>query len=54
MKKYDRRLVGIFGTVIIHLIAGIIFMSLQLNSLRSDLVTEFEMEVVPAEEQQPG
>ncbi len=52
MKKYDRRLVGIFGTVIIHLIAGIIFMSLQLNSLRSDLVTEFEMEVVPAEEQQ--
>ena len=52
MKKYDRRLVGIFGTVIIHLIAGIIFISVQLKSLKSDLASEFEMEFVPAEEQQ--
>ena len=51
MKKYEGRLVGILGTVIIHLIAGIIFMSFQLRSLQRgyhqmNIVVEF----APAEE----
>ena len=33
MKKYEGKLAGILGTVIIHLIAAIIFMSFQLRSL---------------------
>ena len=50
MKKYEGRLVGIFGTVIIHLIAGIIFMSFQIKSLQKDLSDEFEVEFAPVEE----
>ena len=50
MRKYDVRLVGILGTVIIHLIAGIIFMSTQLKSLQKDLSDKFEVEFVPVEE----
>ncbi len=46
MKKYDGRLVGILGTVIIHLIAGIIFMSFQIKSLRKDLSGKYEVELV--------
>lgn len=36
MKKYEGKIVGILGTVIIHLSAGIIFMSFQLQSLNID------------------
>jgi hypothetical protein len=50
MKKYEGRLVGILGTVIIHLIAGIIFMSFQIKSLQRDLSDEFEVEFAPVEE----
>ena len=50
MRKYDGRLVGILGTVIIHLIAGIIFMSFQLKSLQRDISDEFEVEFAPVEE----
>ena len=35
MKKYDGKLVGILGAVIIHLIAGIIFMVVQIGSLKT-------------------
>ena len=49
MKKYDARLVGIFGTVIIHLIAGILFMSFQINKIKKDISHEFLMEIVPDE-----
>jgi hypothetical protein len=50
MRKYEGRLVGILGTVIIHLIAGIIFMSFQIKSLQRDLSDEFEVEFAPVEE----
>ena len=50
MRKYEGRLVGILGTVIIHLIAGIIFMSFQIKSLQMDLSDEFEVEFAPVEE----
>jgi hypothetical protein len=50
MRKYEGRLAGILGTVIIHLIAGIIFMSFQIRSLNMDLADEFSIEFVPSEE----
>ncbi len=50
MKKYEGRLVGILGTVIIHLIAGIVFMSFQIRSLHVDNTDEFVVEFAPAEE----
>ena len=50
MKKYKGRLVGILGTVIIHLIAAIIFMSFQLKSIRRDLRTEFTIEFIQVAE----
>jgi hypothetical protein len=49
MKKYDARLVGILGTVIIHLIAGILFMSFQINKIKKDISHEFQMEFAPEE-----
>lgn len=45
MKKYEGKLVGILGTVIIHLIAGIVFMSFQIQSLKSDISAEYEVEL---------
>ena len=45
----EGRLVGILGTVIIHLIAGIIFMSFKLGSLKKNYSSEFEIELVPVD-----
>lgn len=50
MKKYEGRIVGILGTVIIHLMAGIIFMSFRISDLKKDLKDEFEIEMVAIEE----
>jgi hypothetical protein len=50
MSKNDGKLVGILVTVIIHLIAGIIFMLLQINSLKRDYSDKFEIEFAPVEE----
>ena len=50
MKKYDRKLVGILGTVMIHLIAGIIFMSLQIKSLQKDMSDKYVVEFATVEE----
>ena len=50
MKKYKGKFVGILGTIIIHLIAGIIFMSLQLRSLQKILTKEYEVELAPETE----
>jgi hypothetical protein len=36
VKKYEGKIVGILGTAIIHLLAGIIFMSFQLQSLKTE------------------
>jgi hypothetical protein len=50
MRKYEGKLVGILGTVIVHLVAAIIFMSFQLRSLNRDISKEFTVEFVQLEE----
>jgi hypothetical protein len=45
MRKIDGKLTGILGTLIIHLIAGIIFVSLQLRSLEKKMATNYEVEL---------
>ena len=50
MRHNTGRLVGILGTIIIHLIAGIIFMSFRISSLHRDLSHEFTVEFAPADE----
>ncbi len=52
MRKNNGKIVGILGTVIIHLIAGIIFMSFKLQSLRTDekRIEKFEIEFAAIEE----
>jgi len=49
MRKYEGRLVGILGTVIIHLIAAILFMSFKIKSITIDHSDEFAVEFSPAE-----
>jgi hypothetical protein len=44
MKKYDGKVVGILGAVIIHLIAGIIFMIVQIGSLNTrEIAREYQI-----------
>ena len=52
MKRYEGKIVGILGTVIVHLVAAIIFMSFQLQSLRTKekQVEKFEIEFAAFEE----
>lgn len=50
MRKYNGKLVGILGTVILHLIAAIIFMLLQISSLQKTNAKLFSMEIEPVEE----
>jgi hypothetical protein len=52
VKKYEGKIVGILGTVIIHLIAAIIFMSFQLQSLKTKekQIEKFEIEFAQLEE----
>jgi hypothetical protein len=52
VKKYEGKIVGILGTVIIHLIAGIIFMSFKLQALKTDKksIEKFEIEFTAIEE----
>jgi len=50
MRKSKGKLTGILGTLIIHLIAGIIFMSLQLRSLQKTIATEYQVELAPKAE----
>ncbi len=42
--KEEGKIVGILGTLIIHLIAGIIFMSFKVDSLKKKLAEQFEIE----------
>jgi hypothetical protein len=51
--KYNGKIVGILGTVIIHLLAGIIFMSFKLYSLKTKEKNpeKFEIEFTAVEEQ---
>jgi len=50
VRKYEGKIVGILGTVILHLLAGIIFMSFRLHSLNMEMSKEFEIEFVAIEE----
>jgi hypothetical protein len=50
MGKNKGKLTGILCTLIIHLIAGIIFMSLQLRSLQKTVSKEYEIELAPESE----
>lgn len=44
MKKYDGKLVGILGAVILHLTAGIIFMIVQIGSLNNrEIAREYQI-----------
>ena len=52
MKKSEGRIVGILGTVIIHLIAGILFMSFQIRSLKIKDNDQFVVEFAPEEEKE--
>jgi hypothetical protein len=50
MMRYKGKQAGILGTLIIHLIAGILFMSLQLRSLQKAISTEYQVELAPQPE----
>jgi len=52
VSKYNGKIVGILGTVIVHLIAAIIFMSFKLQSLKTKekQVEKFEIEFAAIEE----
>jgi hypothetical protein len=47
MINYEGKLIGILGAVIIHLVAGIIFMSFQIKSLRQTKSDKFTIEFAP-------
>ena len=47
MKKYEGKLAGILGTVIVHLIAAIIFMSFQISSLNNEMKDVLQLEFAP-------
>jgi hypothetical protein len=50
MRNYDGRVVGILGTVIIHLVAAIMFMLYQIGTLKKNLTKEFNVEFVQVPE----
>lgn len=50
MRNMEGKLAGILGAVIIHLIAGIIFMSLQLRTITRDISTKYSIEFAPVDE----
>ncbi len=48
MRRTNGKLTGILGTIILHLIAAIIFMTLKLSSLQKNMSKEYEVEIAPA------
>jgi hypothetical protein len=53
MKKYEGKLVGILGTIIVHLVAAIIFISFKIGSLHNEMNDLVEVEYAPEEVLQP-
>lgn len=53
MEKNKGKLTGILGTLILHLIAAIIFLSLQLRSLQQKISAQYEIEIAPVTEPEP-
>jgi uncharacterized protein YcfL len=50
MRNYDGRVVGILGTVIIHLVAAIVFMLYQIGTLKKSITRDFNVEFVQVHE----
>ena len=50
MRNNKGKMTGILGTLVIHLIAGIIFLSLQLRSLEKKIAAEYQVELAPQAE----
>jgi hypothetical protein len=50
MRNYDGRVVGILGTVIIHLVAAILFMLYQIGTLKKSITRDFNVEFVQVPE----
>lgn len=50
MKSHESKIIGIIGTIIIHLIAAIIFMSAKLSSVYTERQSEFLVEFQPDQE----
>ncbi|MBS0011307.1 MAG: energy transducer TonB [Bacteroidales bacterium] len=50
MKRHEGKIVGIMGTIIIHIIAGIIFMSARLSTVYREKQSEFLVEFQPEKE----
>lgn len=50
MKGYEGKIAGLIGTIIIHIIAGIIFMTVKLTSLYKEDGAEFLVEFQPDQE----
>ena len=53
MKKNEGKLAGILGTIIIHLIAAIIFMTFQISSLHNEMKDVFQVEFTPEDAIKP-
>lgn len=53
MKRNNGKLVGILGTLIIHLIAGIIFMLFQVSNLHKQNEQTYAVEFAPVQEEAP-
>jgi TonB family protein len=51
MKRYEGKLAGIIGTIIIHLLVGIMFFTVKLYSLRLDLEKEYILVLEESEDQ---
>jgi hypothetical protein len=51
MRSTKGKQAGILGTLIIHLIAGIVFMSLQLRSVQKVIAAEYQVELAPEAKQ---
>lgn len=49
MRRYEGRIAGILGTIIVHLIAALIIMSVKLHSLYHEKSSEFLIEFQPEE-----
>jgi hypothetical protein len=54
MKNIEGKMAGILGTVIIHLVAAILFMSFQMRNLKIDRSDEFLVEFAQVEEPPSG
>jgi hypothetical protein len=49
MKKFEGSIVGLLGTLIVHLVIGIIFMSFQLSALHNEVQDMIQVELAPEE-----